>query len=185
MGECRAVRWWAYLSRPPEGTSSICIGWCSDLSWRFVFNAAKAAGGNGFATWREEANGNLHGFVAVCHCTLSMARRAVFIVVNFFVVFSDWYGNAGDSAVWTVRPRATVRKPLFPGAKLVSFLVGNPLSHKINLEFSMEKSGLLPTASASAQSWEDFHILIRSLFTNPKKLKRRIIKESKYKWSYT
>ena len=66
--------------------------------------------------------------VARCHCALSMARRAVFIVFNVFVVFSDCYGSAGDSTVWSIRARATVRKPLFPGAKLRHKKGGHPLS---------------------------------------------------------
>ena len=39
-----------------------------------------------------------------------MARRAVFIVFNVVGVVNDDCGSAGHSAVWTVRPRATVRK---------------------------------------------------------------------------
>ena len=48
--------------------------------------------------------------VAGCHCTLSMARKAVFIVFNVVIVFSEFDGSSGDSAEWTVRPRASVRK---------------------------------------------------------------------------
>ncbi len=39
-----------------------------------------------------------------------MARRAVFIVVDVVRVFSEKSSNAGDSAEWTVRPQASVRK---------------------------------------------------------------------------
>ncbi|MDE6561786.1 MAG: hypothetical protein K2K75_10425 [Muribaculaceae bacterium] len=60
-----------------------------------VWHASKGAGWKACSPW----------VVAICHCALSMARRAVFIVVNVFVVFIDCYGCAGDSAVWTVRPR--------------------------------------------------------------------------------
>ena len=37
--------------------------------------------------------------VAECHCSLSMARRAVFIVVDDVVVFSEVDGSSGYSTM--------------------------------------------------------------------------------------